>query len=220
MLAERITYSRRRSDATLRYTRRRRQQRWASCAGALKDTPRARIVITTRPLGAMAAGWLSHLSGLFYSRCCYNRFLVPHASGLPLPPYLTCARLCFLLPYVRPPLSPPSGRPRPTARRPPSALCLRDFVFPCSPPVFPQKMIVGSCLDAIYCRSEQFPDFSLGRNERRPTRFSARHDGVMQQRRRMAISLIAILSNGRRWLKNNRTSYVYVHTCIIFLINF
>jgi len=28
----------------------------ASCAGALKDTPRARIVITTRPLGAMAAG--------------------------------------------------------------------------------------------------------------------------------------------------------------------
>ena len=146
----------------------------ASCAGALKDTPRARIVITTRPLGAMAAGWLSHLSGLFYSRCCYNRFLVPHASGLPLL-YSPCARLYFLLPYI--PSCHPPRPPAPTGGLLPR--CLRDFVFPCSPPVFPQKMIVGSCLDAIYYRSERFPDFSLGRNERQRTRFTARRDGIM-----------------------------------------
>jgi len=147
----------------------------ASCAGALKDTPRARIVITTRPLGAMAAGWLSHLSGLFYSRCCYNRFLVPCQWSTAA--VLAACAIIFLAPLHTLPPPSPTARPH---RRISGFLprCLRDFVFPCSPPVFPQKMIVRSCLDAIYCRSERFPDFSVGRNERWRTRFSARRDGI------------------------------------------
>lgn len=92
----------------------------ASCA--LKDTPRARIVITMRPLGAMAAGWLSHLSGLFYSRCA-----AIIGSTSPMPVVYRCRRTRRARDYIScsptyPSATLPDRPPPPTDRRPPSAL--------------------------------------------------------------------------------------------------
>lgn len=148
-----------RMDACYKYStlvfssKRRRCTRAASRTGALKDIPaRARIVITTRLLGAAAAGWLSHLSGLFYSRCCYNRFLVPHTSGLPLPhsrrarDYISCS-----------PIYPP---PAPTAdRRPPSALLSRLCFFPTCLPCSLRKWSSAAAWTRFIADRNDFPIF-------------------------------------------------------------